>query len=190
MSDGFTDICLSDTNTASSLCSVKGVSNSSGESTRDSVLPEDLGNHLFHARQLKRFGEVRIAGGAEKFLGVVVDDVAGQKDDAPGQFGLRPDRLLIEFAPVHSGHAKIRDDHVELLPGDPFERVRGEVAKRRDVAQQGEHFAKQFPNRPVVVENEDPGGRRRRLGLAQNRRLPREDIRVNGLAVLGLFAVE
>ena len=105
MSYCFTDICLSDTDTASSLCWREVASNSHLESTRLSqdrvglpalarttltnswcnrVLLQDPRHGLLHKRKLKRFGDMGIAGGLQKRLCLLVYDIAGQEDDAPG----------------------------------------------------------------------------------------------------------
>src|SRR5438477_3354059 len=180
MSDCFTDICLSDTDTASSLCCREVASNCHLESTRLSqarvglpplaparttltnslshrVLLQDPRHGLLHERKLKRFGDMGIAGGSQKRLRLLVYDVAGQEDDAPRQLLLFLDRLLIEFLAVHFRHAKVGDDQVELVPLDQCQRIQSGMAQHRGIAEQTEHFTEQFGNRLFVVENQDLG---------------------------------
>ena len=105
MSDCFTDIRLSDTDTASSLCFRKVATDYRQESTRDSrrefaatwfagfsprtgspgngALPQDLRHRLLDQRQPKWFGQMGIACGAEKTLRRLIDYVAAQKEDPP-----------------------------------------------------------------------------------------------------------
>ena len=69
MSNDFTDICLSDTVTASSLCWGKVATDSQRESTRDSritgrALPQRFRHGFLHPRQLKRFRKMGIARGS------------------------------------------------------------------------------------------------------------------------------
>src|SRR5437667_5150869 len=130
MSHCFTDICLSDTDTASSLCCRKVATNCRGESTRDSrtdamqnpaslartkssggrVLLQHLRHGLLDARQLERFGKMGVAGGLQKRLRLLVHHVAGEEDDAPRQLRLFLDRQFIELLAVHLRHTKVGDD--------------------------------------------------------------------------------
>src|SRR5438105_6458818 len=128
MSNDFTDICLSDTDTASSLCWLKGCikysravnkrfaqftwpDRGSIHRVSSGVLLQDFRHHLFDMGQLKRFGQVRIAGRLQKGLSLLVDHVAGQENNPPREGRLFANRLLIELLTVHSGHAKIGKDH-------------------------------------------------------------------------------
>src|SRR5213596_942264 len=184
MSNCFTDKLSSDTDTASSLCWQGGCYklplrvNKRFAGKKASVARSRVGGkalqHLRHGlldtRELKWFGEVRVAGGLQKSLRVFAHHVPGEKEDAPRQFGLHLNRLPVEFLSVHLRHAEIGNDQVEIALCQQLQRIRGRVAKRAGVAEQTEHLAEQFRDRVFVVENEDVSGRRLgRLRQARHR---------------------
>src|SRR5438034_11477679 len=105
MSNCFTDICLSDTDTASSLCWREVASNCHLESTRLSqarvglppmapaqttltnslshrVLLQDPRDGLLHERELRGLGDMGIAGSVKKRLRSLVYDDAMQEANA------------------------------------------------------------------------------------------------------------
>src|SRR5437773_2695625 len=184
MSNCFTDKLSSDTDTASSLCWQGGCYklplrvNKRFAGKKASVARSRVGGkalqHLRHGlldtRELKWFGEVRVAGGLQKSLRVFAHHVPGEKEDAPRQFGLHLNRLPVEFLSVHLRHAEIGNDQVEIALRQQLQGVRSGVTKRGGVTEQAEHLAEQFRNRLFIVQNEDVrGGRLRRFRLGRHR---------------------
>ena len=77
-----------------------------------------------------------IADGAEKGPGFRRDHVACHKNNAPCQFRVFLLNTFVKLPPVHEGHAKIGEDHVEGVFLQQFQGLQSRAAGHRLVPEQ------------------------------------------------------
>jgi hypothetical protein len=91
-------------------------------------------------------------------LEVFIQGIACEEDDSARKGRVESLESFEESAAIETRHAEVRDDGIESLAIEQIKGAFGGFATGRPVAEHADHFAQEFADGSVVVEDQDTRG--------------------------------